>query len=74
MSENKFRPIIERDQCKGCGRCVYSCPTKVLEMGTKLNILGLPCAKYKGNGCVGCGFCFYTCPEPGAITIIEEED
>ena len=26
------------------------------------------------DSCVGCGICFYTCPEPGAVTIIREEE
>ncbi|OGV48496.1 MAG: ketoisovalerate oxidoreductase [Lentisphaerae bacterium GWF2_44_16] len=74
MAEKKkeFFPVIEAEECKGCGRCVNACPKKVLEMGISLNAMGSAYAAYKGDGCIGCGACFYNCPEPGAITIIEK--
>lgn len=74
MSEKikkSHRCEIISDECKGCARCVNACPKHVLEMGVKLNFMGVPFAVYKGEGCIGCGACFYNCPEPGAICIIE---
>jgi NAD-dependent dihydropyrimidine dehydrogenase PreA subunit len=70
----KFTPSISKDECKGCERCIYSCPKKVLRIENTLNSQGYRYAVYTGDGCVGCGFCFYSCPEPGAITIFEELD
>ncbi len=66
--------VIETDECKGCERCINACPKSVLELSTELNKYGYPYAFYTGDGCIGCGSCFYTCPEPGAVTIIEEEE
>ncbi len=76
MEQNRkkvFRVEIAKDECKGCERCVITCPRGLLKMGTKFNIMSFPYAVYSGSGCIGCGSCFYTCPEPGAITIIEEQ-
>ncbi len=74
MSEKKkkkFRINITPDECKGCGRCIYSCPVKVLSLTNKVNSMGIVYAQYNGADCIGCGSCFYACPEPGAITIYE---
>ena len=71
--KKEFRVEITPDECKGCGRCVYSCPVKVLEPTGKVNSMGIVYIAYKGSGCIGCGSCFYACPEPGAITVFEKE-
>ena len=72
MSTKKtYEVIIATDECKGCERCVISCPRGVPAMGTALNKLGFPAVVRTGNACIGCGGCFYTCPEPGALTIVE---
>jgi NAD-dependent dihydropyrimidine dehydrogenase PreA subunit len=70
--ETVYYPEIATAECKGCGRCVQSCPENVLYLGKDLNSLGYPAVKYRGCGCRGCGICFYNCPEPGTLTIIEE--
>lgn len=57
-------------ECKSCGRCVLSCPVKVLEIGDKLNKRGYKYVVYKGEGCIGCGNCFLSCPEPLAIEVV----
>jgi len=72
--KNRFIPVIDKEQCKGCERCVAACPKSVLSMEIDLNLMGYPHAVYCEEGCVGCGACFYNCPEPGAITIYEESD
>lgn len=61
---------INAEECKACGRCVLSCPVKVLALGDKLNPRGYYYVKYKGEGCIGCGNCFYSCPEPWAIEVV----
>ena len=60
---------INKDECKGCGLCVESCPPKALFLAPELNQYGVHAGQYKGEGCTGCGICFYCCPEPGAITV-----
>ena len=70
-AKKEFRVEITADECKGCGRCVYSCPAKVLVMTDKVNSMGITYAEYAGGKCIGCGACFYACPEPGAVTVYE---
>ena len=74
MAETKrkknFKLCISDEECKGCGRCVYSCPVEAIRQTKSVNAMGYLFVEYIG-GCIGCGNCFYTCPEPGAITVIE---
>jgi NAD-dependent dihydropyrimidine dehydrogenase PreA subunit len=71
--KKRFSVSVEREQCKGCGRCAGACPKNVLSMGVSLNKMGYPFVVYKGDGCIGCGACFYNCPEPGALTVYEDD-
>ena len=61
--------VVEKDNCKGCARCVAACPKKCLEIGEELNSMGVRSVKYKGEGCISCGICFYNCPEPYALRV-----
>lgn len=63
------RPLIDAEECKGCGRCVEACPQKVLRMKSTLNARGVCPVEYLGEGCTGCAICFYNCPEPYVIQI-----
>jgi len=71
-SADKKRPCVKINdlECKACGRCVLSCPVKVLELGKKMNARGYHYVVYKGEGCIGCGNCYYSCPEPLAIEVV----
>jgi NAD-dependent dihydropyrimidine dehydrogenase PreA subunit len=63
------RPIIDFEECKGCGRCVVACPRKVLRLREAINHRGVRPVEYTGSGCTGCGICFYNCPEPYALEV-----
>lgn len=73
MTKSKERPqpfpIIHKDECKGCNRCVITCKNNSLEISENLNDSGYNYVKYKGEGCNGCGDCYYTCPEPLAVEV-----
>jgi len=62
-------PIIHKNECKGCNRCVISCKNNALLISDDLNDNGYNYVKYKSEGCNGCGDCYYTCPEPLAIEV-----
>lgn len=65
---------INKDSCKGCGLCIFNCPTKHLELSKDLNKKGVTYAKIKpGTKCIGCGFCFFICPET-CIKIYEPKE
>ena len=59
-------PVINADDCVGCGICVDACPQEVLEVpaGTAEVV--------KEDACIGCGECLEECPM-GAITEIAED-
>jgi NAD-dependent dihydropyrimidine dehydrogenase PreA subunit len=60
------RPIINQDDCSGCGVCVDTCPQKVIEL---VDDVAEPVNE---DDCSGCGDCLEECPM-GAITEIEED-
>lgn len=66
-------PLITQNECKGCGRCINSCPKDCLQFAEKMNVKGYVPAQYKGEGCVGCAICFYNCPEPYAIAVFKKD-
>ncbi len=70
-AEAKKRGVVKINdlECKSCGRCVISCPVKVLEIGQTLNARGYHSGVYKGAGCRGCCNCYYSCPQPLAIEV-----
>lgn len=60
------RPIINEDECSGCGTCVDACPSGVLDL---VNDVATPVNE---DDCAGCGTCMEECPM-GAIAEIEED-
>ncbi|GAA5819466.1 MAG: ketoisovalerate oxidoreductase subunit vorC [Methanobrevibacter sp. CfCl-M3] len=66
---NLSHPVIHKNECKGCKRCIIGCKKNAIELCNELNNLGYNYATYKGEGCNGCGDCYYTCPEPLAIEV-----
>lgn len=59
-------PVIDTDECVGCGICVEACPQDVLE------ISGGVAEVENEDSCIACGECEEACPM-GAITEILED-
>jgi len=59
----KVSAQVEARFCRGCGRCVPSCPVDAIIMRQRL-------AKIDASRCVGCQSCLNVCPF-GAITEFE---
>ncbi len=58
-------PIIDADECIGCGICVDTCPQEVLD------IVDGVCDAVNEEACIGCGACVEDCPMDA---IVIEED
>ena len=71
MPEGKV--VVNREECKGCGLCVESCPQHGMELCPELNHYGAHPARQVEGHCTGCGICYLVCPEPGAITVYKRE-
>ena len=59
------KPFLVPEYCKGCGRCITSCPKNCIAFGTEINPLtGLVPVVLDLADCNGCGLCIDACPEP----------
>jgi NAD-dependent dihydropyrimidine dehydrogenase PreA subunit len=61
------RPIINEEECSGCGICVDACPEGVIEL------VGDVANAVNDESCTACATCMEECPM-GAIEEIEEEE
>lgn len=50
------KPIIDKDECVGCGICVDTCPTGVLEVEDGISVA------VNADDCIGCKACEEACP------------
>ncbi len=58
-------PFLVPEYCKGCGRCIASCPKHCIAFGTEINPLtGLTPVVLDLTDCNGCDLCIDACPEP----------
>ena len=53
-------PVIDRERCTGCGRCVAACAPKLLSLET---VRWKKTATLQGpERCTGCSLCAWRCP------------
>ncbi len=57
--------ILNEKKCNGCGRCVSTCPSQILEIKNKK---AHPNNRYKQHRCITCQNCMAVCPND-AISI-----
>ena len=68
------KPFVFPEYCKGCGRCIESCPKDCFTKGTEINPLtGLVPISLDLTNCNGCGLCISACPEPFGLRPQGEE-
>jgi heterodisulfide reductase subunit A-like polyferredoxin len=56
--------VIDRETCRGCGRCADVCPYQAVSFAE--NDLGFRCASVDEAFCKGCGNCISVCPASAA--------
>lgn len=59
------KPIINTEECSGCGICVDTCPNGVLDLSDDVATV------VNEDECTDCGACVEECPM-GAIEIEED--
>ena len=59
-------PVIDTDECIGCGACVDACPMGVLELENAVATV------VDEDSCIACAACLDECPN-GAITDVVDE-
>jgi len=70
----KYKHIIEKERCKGCGLCVTVCPKNVLELSEEVNAMGyFPAHQARPEDCVHCTTCCLICPDV-AISIFKQAE
>jgi len=73
-AKGRYRPVIDKDACKGCLICVYACErfgAGILKESQETTSMGgvLP---YAEGECIGCRWCERHCPD-FAISVEEVE-
>jgi pyruvate/2-oxoacid:ferredoxin oxidoreductase alpha subunit/ferredoxin len=62
-------PVLVAELCKGCGRCISSCPRDAISLSDEINqISGLVPVVIDLDLCNGCGLCISACPEPYGLS------
>jgi pyruvate ferredoxin oxidoreductase delta subunit len=57
-----FKPVVNRENCNGCGICALYCPDAVIREDLVIDLAF----------CKGCGICANECPKK-AIAMVREE-
>lgn len=55
MQHSDIKPLINKELCIGCGRCVRNCPVNAIELVDRK-------AEIDHDTCYGCGECVTVCP------------
>jgi pyruvate/2-oxoacid:ferredoxin oxidoreductase alpha subunit/NAD-dependent dihydropyrimidine dehydrogenase PreA subunit len=71
--EEKPKPFLVPEYCKGCGRCVNVCTKGCIAFADEINPLtGLVPIVLDLEKCTGCGLCIDACPEPYGLRAMEQ--
>ena len=64
-TQERPKPFLMPQFCKGCGRCIESCAKHCIEPGTEVHPeTGLIPVVFDLENCSACGLCMSACPEP----------
>ncbi|MFH1020922.1 MAG: FAD-dependent oxidoreductase [Pseudomonadota bacterium] len=60
LQDHELSPRVDKERCRGCGRCVDICPFDAVKLVA--NEHGFFTAEVLRHNCVGCGGCVGRCP------------
>ncbi len=60
LKDHELSPVVDKERCRGCGRCVEICPFDAVALIA--NERGFYTAEVLRHNCVGCGGCVGRCP------------
>ncbi len=62
-----FLPVVNEEQCNGCGKCVTACPVEAMTLvsSNDPHHPKMKKAKVDENACLGCGVCVRACSHEG---------
>jgi NADPH-dependent glutamate synthase beta subunit-like oxidoreductase/NAD-dependent dihydropyrimidine dehydrogenase PreA subunit len=60
LKDHELSPRVDKERCRGCGRCVEICPFDAVKLVA--NGRGFYTAEVLHYNCVGCGGCVGRCP------------
>lgn len=64
MAKSVGRIVVDIERCKGCGVCVPTCPTNVIQLAEEVNGKGFHYAHMANpEACTGCMNCALVCPD-----------
>lgn len=70
--DEKPKPFLVPEYCKGCGRCVNVCVKGCIRFADEINPkTGLVPVVLDLTNCTGCGLCIEACPEPYGLRAME---
>jgi Pyruvate/2-oxoacid:ferredoxin oxidoreductase delta subunit len=69
-----FRPAIDRERCRGCGKCATACPVEAMGLVSADDPKAPKkrTARLAEDACLGCGVCVPTC-RTGALRLVRRE-
>jgi len=71
--QEKPKPFLIPEYCKGCGRCVNVCTKGCIAYADEINpTTGLVPVVLDLENCNGCGLCIDACPEPYGLRAMEQ--
>ena len=71
--KEKPKPFLFPQYCKGCLRCIDSCPKGCIHAGVSVHpISGFIPVELQLEQCNGCGLCLSACPEPYGLQVAQE--
>jgi len=71
---SSFIPEVNQERCKGCGKCIESCPIHAIQLGPRENPKSeaKKTVRIEVDVCLGCGVCGLTCPS-GAMGLVKRK-